>query len=84
MDSIKDAFTKTKSKKKKVKAVHQKVKVFRVHDPKMAVLMWGVTHSVSFIFFLSRFVFSHFTIFKQARYIKSKILIDRAVDENFL
>jgi len=47
MESIKDAFTKTKSKKKKVKAVHQKVKVFRVHDPKMAVLMWGVTHSVS-------------------------------------
>ena len=61
MESIKDAFTKTKSKKKKVKAVHQKVKVFRVHDPKMAVLMWGVTHSVRFIFFLSFFLFStHF------------------------
>ncbi|XP_066918785.1 phosphatidylinositol 5-phosphate 4-kinase type-2 alpha-like isoform X2 [Clytia hemisphaerica] len=45
MEAIKDTFT--KSKKKKVKAVHQKVKVFRVHDPKMAVLMWGVTHSVS-------------------------------------
>lgn len=47
MDGLKDAFTKTKSKKKKLKAVHQKVKVFRVHDPKMAVLMWGITHSVS-------------------------------------
>ena len=44
MEALKDTFT--KSKKKKVKAVHQKVKVFRVHDPKMAVLMWGVTHSV--------------------------------------
>lgn len=46
METIKDKFTKTKSKKKKVKAVHQKVKVFRANDPKMAVFMWGVTHSV--------------------------------------
>lgn len=51
METIKDTFTKTKSKKKKVKAVHQKVKVFRANDPKMAVLMWGVTHSVRKFFF---------------------------------
>ena len=50
METLKETFTKTKSKKKKVKSVHQKVKVFRVHDPKMAVLMWGVTHSVSICF----------------------------------
>jgi len=52
METLKDTFTKTKSKKKKVKSVHQKVKVFRVHDPKMAVLMWGVTHSVSIFVFI--------------------------------
>lgn len=45
--------TKMKSKKKKVKAFHQKVKVFRANDPKLAVLMWGVSHSVSvFVSFL--------------------------------
>lgn len=45
--------TKMKSKKKKVKAFHQKVKVFRANDPKLAVLMWGVSHSVSvFVCFL--------------------------------
>lgn len=44
---IKKNITKTKCKKKKVKAFHQKVKVFRATDPKMAVLMWGVNHSIS-------------------------------------
>ena len=43
---IKKNITKTKNKKKKVKAFHQKVKVFRDTDPKMAVVMWGVSHSV--------------------------------------
>jgi len=46
-DFIKKNITKTKCKKKKVKAFHQKVKVFRATDPKMAVLMWGVSHSIS-------------------------------------
>lgn len=44
---IKKNITKTKVKKKKVKAFHQKVKVFRATDPKMAVLMWGVSQSIS-------------------------------------
>jgi len=47
MSSALKGLTKTKSKKKKVKAFHQKVKVFRANDPKMAVLMWGVSHSIS-------------------------------------
>lgn len=47
MSGLKKSLTKTKSKRKKVKAFHQKVKVFRATDPKMAVLMWGVSHSIS-------------------------------------
>jgi len=46
-DFIKKNITKTKNKKKKVKAFHQKVKVFRATDPKMAVVMWGVSHSIA-------------------------------------
>lgn len=46
-DFIKKNITKTKCKKKKVKAFHQKVKCFRATDPKMAVLMWGISHSIS-------------------------------------
>lgn len=34
-------------KKKKFRAVSQKVKVFRSKDPLLSVLMWGVSHSVS-------------------------------------
>ena len=75
MESIKDAFTKTKSKKKKVKAVHQKVKVFRVHDPKMAVLMWGVTHSVRFIFPILALFSTHFTILQDTSKVKSTVKI---------
>ncbi|XP_065666838.1 phosphatidylinositol 5-phosphate 4-kinase type-2 alpha isoform X3 [Hydra vulgaris] len=47
MDNIKKSVTKTKSKRKKMKAFHQKVKVFRAKDPRMAVLMWGVSQSIS-------------------------------------
>ena len=53
---IKKNITKTKCKKKKVKAFHQKVKVFRATDPKMAVVMWGVSQSVcSFILLMLGF-----------------------------
>ena len=37
----------TKLKKKHLKAVHQKVKLFRAKDPLLSVLMWGINHSVS-------------------------------------
>ena len=42
--------TKTKAKKKKIKAFHQKKKLFRAQDPKISILMWGICHSVSPIF----------------------------------
>ncbi len=35
-----------KSKVKKVNALHQKQKVFRQSDPILAVLMWGINHTV--------------------------------------
>jgi hypothetical protein len=41
----------TDSKKKKFKAVPQKVKLFRANDPVsvgISVFMWGVNHSVSY------------------------------------
>ena len=34
-------------KKKKLRVMSQKVKVFRSKDPLLSVLMWGVSHSVS-------------------------------------
>ena len=34
-------------KKKKLKAFHQKKKLFRVYEPRLAVLVWGIGHSVS-------------------------------------
>ena len=36
-----------KSKKKHIKTVTQKVKLFRAKDPLMSVFMWGVNHTVS-------------------------------------
>ena len=36
-----------KSKKKHIKTVTQKVKLFRAKDPLMSVFMWGVSHTVS-------------------------------------
>lgn len=39
--------TKKKMKKKKVKPSQQKHKVFLATDPRLAVLMWGVNHSIS-------------------------------------
>ena len=35
-----------KSKKKHIKTVTQKVKLFRAKDPLMSVFMWGVSHTV--------------------------------------
>lgn len=42
--------SKTKTKKKHF--VAQKVKLFRASDPLLSVVMWGVNHSVSHIFFM--------------------------------
>ncbi|XP_065054078.1 phosphatidylinositol 5-phosphate 4-kinase type-2 beta-like isoform X2 [Rhopilema esculentum] len=39
--------TKMKQKKKKIKAFHQKKKLFRAQDPKISVLMWGICHSIN-------------------------------------
>eukprot|EP00794_Sanderia_malayensis_P003489 gene3490-3987_t len=39
--------TKMKKKKKKIKAFHQKKKLFRAQDPKISILMWGISHSIS-------------------------------------
>lgn len=39
--------TKMKKKKKKIKAFHQKKKLFRAQDPKISVLMWGIGHSIN-------------------------------------
>lgn len=36
-----------KLKKKHLKAVHQKVKLFRAKDPLLSVLMWGINHSIN-------------------------------------
>ncbi len=33
-------------KKKHIKAVSQKVKLFRASEPLLSVLMWGINHSV--------------------------------------
>lgn len=41
------SLTKMKKKKKKIKAFHQKKKLFRAQDPKISVLMWGISHSIN-------------------------------------
>eukprot|EP00112_Aurelia_sp_Birch-Aquarium-sp1_P009553 Seg2089.5 transcript_id=Seg2089.5/GoldUCD/mRNA.D3Y31 product="Phosphatidylinositol 5-phosphate 4-kinase type-2 alpha" protein_id=Seg2089.5/GoldUCD/D3Y31 len=46
-DSAAISLTKMKKKKKKIKAFHQKKKLFRAQDPKISVLMWGICHSVN-------------------------------------
>ncbi|ESN90596.1 hypothetical protein HELRODRAFT_156183 [Helobdella robusta] len=35
----------TKQKKKRIKAVHQKLRVFRAKEPLLGIIMWGVNHS---------------------------------------
>ena len=51
-DSAATSLTKMKKKKKKIKAFHQKKKLFRAQDPKISVLMWGICHSVRGLGFL--------------------------------
>lgn len=41
-----------KSKVKKVNALHQKQKVFRQSDPILAVLMWGINHTMNELVFV--------------------------------
>ena len=36
-----------KQKKKALKTVHQKVKLFRAKEPLLSIFMWGINHSVS-------------------------------------
>ncbi|CAH1789905.1 unnamed protein product [Owenia fusiformis] len=36
-----------KKKKKHLKAVHQKVKLFRANEPLLSVFMWGINHSIN-------------------------------------
>jgi 1-phosphatidylinositol-5-phosphate 4-kinase len=38
---------KSKTKQKHLKAVHQKVKLFRANEPFLSVFMWGVNHTIS-------------------------------------
>ena len=37
----------TKQKKKHIKAVQPKLRVFRAKEPLLSVFMWGINHSVS-------------------------------------
>ena len=71
MDTLKKTVTKTKSKRKKMKAFHQKVKIFRAKDPKMAVLMWGVSQSVIelYVYFFTNIV-TEKLIFKTTTIVK--------------
>jgi len=39
--------TSAKQKKKHLKAMHQKVKLFRAKEPVLSVFMWGVSHSIN-------------------------------------
>jgi len=39
--------TATKQKKKHIKAVRPKLRLFRANEPLYSVLMWGINHSVS-------------------------------------
>lgn len=36
-------------KKKHLKTVHQKLRVFRAKDPMLSVFMWGINYSVSYL-----------------------------------
>ncbi|OXU29906.1 hypothetical protein TSAR_001002 [Trichomalopsis sarcophagae] len=40
----------SKLKKKHFRVKHQKAKVFRANEPLLSVFMWGVNHTVSFIY----------------------------------
>jgi len=40
--------TATKQKKKHIKAVRPKLRLFRANEPLYSVLMWGINHSVGF------------------------------------
>lgn len=44
----------SKLKKKHIRVKHQKVKLFRANEPLLSVFMWGVNHTVNFIFFVYR------------------------------
>ena len=46
----------TKQKKKHIKAMHQKVKLFRAKEPLLSVFMWGINHSVSVRLFMNSVV----------------------------
>ena len=37
----------TKQKGKHIKAVRQKLRLFRAKEPLLSVFMWGINHSVS-------------------------------------
>ena len=67
--------TSTKQKKKHIKAVRPKLRLFRANEPLYSVLMWGVNHSVcyrtlllitvAFLLFMcddNKYVWIHFNI----------------------
>jgi len=44
--------TATKQKKKHIKAVRPKLRLFRANEPLYSVLMWGINHSVPLLHIL--------------------------------